>query len=341
MRIVLDGMGGDNAPVETVKGAVEASKIIEHDICIVGKEDIIKKELSKYKYNDQQVTVVNADDVITNDDSPVKAVRRKPQSSMVVGLSLVKGGTGDVFVSAGNTGAIIVASRMILGKLEGIDRPSLASIYPLNEYNKPSLLIDAGASAESKPQNLLQQAVMGKIYMEKVIGKDDPRIGLVNLGVEANKGNTLTKETFKLLSESGVNFVGNVEAREIPKYACDVIVCDGFTGNVILKLSEGLGETILKMLKKKFTEGLSAKFGALFLKEKLKGLKNTFDYSQYGGAPVLGVKGPVIKMHGSSDSVAVKNTIIGAVPFAEKKVVELIESQIYDLEELLDIKEYV
>lgn len=340
MKIILDGMGGDLAPVETVKGAVKASLETEHDICIVGREDEIKTELSKYKYNDEQITIVNADEVVTNEDSPVKAVRRKPNSSLVVGLSLVKGGSGDVFVSAGNTGAIIVASRMILGKIEGIDRPSLASIYPISEKGQPSLLIDAGASAESKPHNLLQQAAMGIIYMDKVLGKDDPSVGLVNLGVEANKGNTLTKEAYKLLSESGLNFVGNVEAREIPRDACDVIVCDGFTGNIILKLTEGLAMNIFKLLKKKFMESLSAKIGAMFLKNKIKSMVSDFDYSQYGGAPVLGVKGPVIKMHGASDAEAVKNTILNAVPFAENKVIDLIEKEMYDLEEIIDTKEY-
>ena len=339
MRIILDGMGGDNAPEEIVKGAVQASKLIRHDIYIVGKEELILKELDRYEYNDQQIRVVNADEVITNEDSPVRAVKKKPDSSLVVGLTLVKSGKGNLFISAGNTGAIVVASRMVLGKLEGIDRPSIASIYPILG-GIPSLLIDAGASSDSRPANLLQQATMGSIYMEKVIGRENPRIGLVNLGAEAGKGSMLTKEAYPLLENSSLNFVGNVEARDIPKGACDVIVCDGFTGNIILKLTEGLAWTILKLLKKKFTDGTKAKMGALLLKNKMGELKEEFDYSEYGGAPILGVKGPVVKMHGSSSASAVKNTIIKAVPFAEEDVISLIEKDMYDLEEIIDEKEY-
>lgn len=339
MKIILDGMGGDNAPEEIVKGAVEASEEIRHDICIVGKEERIKEDLSKYKYNPEQVTVVNANEVITNEDSPVRTVRKKPDSSLVVGLSMLKGGRGDLFVSAGNTGAIVVASRMILGKLEGIDRPCIASIYPILG-GIPSLLIDAGANPDCRPQNLLQQAMMGSVYMEKVIGRENPTVGLVNLGAEEGKGTLMTKEVYPLLEGSNINFIGNIEARDVPKGACDVIVSDGFTGNVILKLTEGLAWNILKLLKKKFTDGGKARMGALLLKDKMMELKEEFDYSEYGGAPILGVKGPVVKMHGSSSANAVKNTIIKAVPFAEQDVISLIKHEMYDLEEILDSEKY-
>lgn len=335
MRVVLDGMGGDNAPVEIVKGAVEAAKLMSHQIYIVGKEDQIQAELKKYKYDPEQIKVVHAEEVITNEDSPVKAIKRKKDSSMVKGLTMLKEGEGDLFVSAGNTGAQVVGGRMILGRINGIDRPALASIYPVLGGAEAGLLVDAGASAESKPHNLLEYGTMGSIYVEKVLGRPNPRVGLVNLGVEAGKGTSVTKEAYKQLSQAPINFIGNVEAREIPAGACDVIVCDGFVGNVILKLTEGLAWNILKLLKKKFLDGMKAKIGALFLKDKMMELKDEFDYSEYGGAPILGVDGAMVKMHGSSNANAVKNTILKGIPYAENKVVDIIKNAITDLEEII------
>lgn len=334
MRVILDGMGGDNAPVEIVKGAVQASKEMSHEIYIVGKEDEIRKELDKYQYDPQQIKVVHAEEVITNEDSPVKAIKRKKNSSMVVGLTMVKNGEGDIFISAGNTGAQVVGGRMILGRVNGIDRPALASIYPILG-DKACLLVDAGASAESKAHNLLEYGTMGSIYVEKVFGRPDPSVGLVNLGIEEGKGTSVTKEAYKQLKQAPINFVGNVEAREIPTGACDVIVCDGFVGNVILKLTEGLAWNILKLLKKKFLDGLKAKIGAMFLKSKLGELKDEFDYTEYGGAPILGVDGAMVKMHGSSNANAVKNTILKGIPYAEEGVVDKIKAAITDLEEII------
>ncbi|MCB6993325.1 phosphate acyltransferase PlsX [bacterium 210820-DFI.6.37] len=334
MRIILDGMGGDHAPMEIVKGAVEASKETEHEICIVGIEDQIQEELKKYKYDKKKITVVHASEVITNEDSPVKAIKRKKDSSMVKGLTMLRDGEGDLFVSAGNTGAQVVAGRMILGRINGIDRPALASIYPVLG-GKACLLVDAGASAESKPHNLLEYGTMGSIYVEKVFGRPGPKVGLVNLGVEEGKGTSVTKEAYKQLSQAPINFIGNVEAREVPAGACDVIVCDGFVGNVILKLTEGLAWNILKLVKKKFVEGAKAKFGAMFLKGKLYELKDEFDYSEYGGAPILGVDGAMIKMHGSSNAKAVKNTILKGIPYAREGVVTIIKDSIADLEEII------
>lgn len=335
MKIILDGMGGDNAPFEIVKGAVEASKFIEHEIVIVGKEDEIKKALKKFsgKYPENRISVFHASEVITNDDAPVKAIRKKKDSSMVVGLNMVKNKEGDIFISAGNTGALMAGGLFVLGRIQGIDRPALASIYPIMG-GRPSLLVDAGANAECKPNNLLEFAAMGSIYMEKVIGVNNPRVGLVNLGVEETKGSTLTKAAYELIEKSPVNFIGNVEAREVPKGVCDVIVCDGFVGNVILKLTEGLAWNILKLLKKKFTDGFKAKLGAAFLVGKMKELKEEFDYSEYGGAPILGIKGPVVKMHGSSEANSVKNTIIKAVPYAGENVVQIIQNSVEELEEI-------
>ena len=334
MRVILDGMGGDNAPREIVKGAVAASKEMEHQIYIVGNESQIQKKKKKYKYNAEQIKVIHAAEVITNEDSPVKAIKRKKESSMAKGLNMVKTGAGDLFVSAGNTGALVVGGRMILGRIKGIDRPALASIYPIMG-DKACLLVDAGASSESKAHNLLEYGTMGSIYVEKVLGRPKPKVGLVNLGVEAGKGTSVTKEAYKQLEQAPINFVGNVEAREVPTGACDVIVCDGFVGNVILKLTEGLAWNILKLLKRKFLEGLKAKIGAIFLKDKLGELKNEFDYSEYGGAPILGIDGPVIKMHGSSNAKAVKNTILKGVPYVEENVVGIIKNAITGLEEII------
>ena len=333
MRIILDGMGGDNAPGAIVEGAVLASKVIDHEIVIIGQEELINQELKKYKYNHDKITVADAREVITNDEAPVRAVRSKKDSSIVKGIDMVKNGEGDIFISAGSTGALLSGGLFILGRIQGIDRPALASIYPILG-GEPSLLGDAGAKAECKPNNLLEFGMMGNIYMEKVIGRPSPRVGLVNIGTEAAKGSTLTKAAYELLEQSDMNFVGNVEAREVPKSACDVIVCDGFTGNVVLKLTEGLAWNILQVIKKKFTDGVKAKLGAALLIDKLGELKKEFDYSEYGGAPILGVKGPIVKMHGSSSANAVKNTILKGIPFVEEKVVETIQNSVLEIEEI-------
>ena len=333
MRIILDGMGGDNAPGAIVEGAVLASKVIDHGIVIIGQEELINQELKKYKYNHDKITVADAREVITNDEAPVRAVRSKKDSSIVKGIDMVKNGEGDIFISAGSTGALLSGGLFILGRIQGIDRPALASIYPILG-GEPSLLVDAGANADCKPNNLLEFGMMGNIYMEKVIGRPSPRVGLVNIGTEAAKGSTLTKAAYELLEQSDMNFVGNVEAREVPKSACDVIVCDGFTGNVVLKLTEGLAWNILQVIKKKFTDGVKAKLGAALLIDKLGELKKEFDYSEYGGAPILGVKGPIVKMHGSSSANAVKNTILKGIPFVEEKVVETIQNSVLEIEEI-------
>ena len=333
MRIILDGMGGDHAPASVVEGAVLASKKIEHEICIIGQEELIQAELGKYKYDAAKITVIDAREVITNDDAPVRAVRSKKDSSIVKGINMVKNGEGDIFISAGSTGALMAGGLFLLGRIQGIDRPALASVYPIMG-SKASLLLDAGANAECKPNNLLEFGIMGNIYMEKVLGRENPRVGLVNLGAEAAKGNTLTKAAYELLEQSHLNFIGNVEAREVPKGACDVIVADGFTGNVILKLTEGLAWNILQVMKKKFTDGMKAKLGAALLLDKIGELKKDFDYSEYGGAPILGVKGPIVKMHGSSSANAVMNTILKGIPFVEGNVVETIQNSVLEIEEI-------
>ena len=326
MRIILDGMGGDNAPLEIVKGAVEASSKIDHQIVIVGREDEINAELAKYNYDESKIQVVHTSEVIENEDSPVKAIRRKTDSSMVKGLTMLKDGEGDLFISAGNTGAYMAGSLLILGRIPGVDRPAIASIYPIAGGALPSIIVDAGANSECRPSNLLEFAIMGSLYMEKVMDRKNASVGLVNLGIEENKGTTVTKAAHKLLKEADINFIGNVEARDVPKGACDVIVCDGFTGNIILKLTEGFAWNLLKTMKKKFTDGISAKMGAVLLAGKVKEIKNEFDYSEYGGAPILGVNGHVIKIHGSSGATAVKNAIIKGIPYAQENVVGRITS---------------
>lgn len=333
MKIILDGMGGDNAPSSIVQGAVEAIPYIDHDVFILGDEAMIHEELAKYEFDPKRIHVIATTEVITNNDSPVKAVRSKIDSSMVRGISMVKDGEGDLFVSAGSTGAMMAAGLFILHRITGIDRPAIATIYPILGRGF-SLLVDAGANSECRASNYLEFASMGSIYMEKVMGIENPKVGLVNIGIEEQKGTATIKEAHRLLSKSKLNFIGNVEAREIPNGICDVIVTDGFVGNVILKLTEGLATSILSTVKQKMMSSTMAKMGALLMKAELKELKNEFDYSEYGGAPLLGIRGPVIKMHGSSNAKSVKNTIIKAVPFMEGDIINTIESAVADMKEI-------
>ena len=335
MKIILDGMGGDNAPEEIVKGAVATAAEIDDEICIVGDPEKIKALLKKNKYKGNQISIKPASEVITMHDSPVKAIRRKKDSSMVVGFNMLKDGEGDLFVSAGNTGALIAGSLLILGRIRGIDRPALASVYPDMTGGEPCLLVDAGASSESKARNLLEYGLMGSIFLDKVWGRKNPRVGLVNLGEEESKGNSVTKDAYNMLSAAHLNFVGNVEGRDVPKGACDVIVCDGFTGNVILKLTEGVSMSIFKLVKQALMQSIVTKIGGALVSSSLTKLKDEFDYEEYGGAPVLGVNMPVIKMHGSSTAKAVKSAIIRGIPYAQENVVEIIK------QELLKVEEYI
>ncbi len=334
MKILIDGMGGDNAPDEIVAGAVAAAKEIKEDIMIIGKEDIITKSLEKHGYRGNQITVIGAEEVITNDEAPVKAVRTKKDSSIVKGLNMVKKGEADVFLSAGSTGALLAGGLFILGRIQGIDRPTLATVYPVIG-KEPSFLVDTGANAECKPNNLFEFATMGSIYMEKVIGRKNPTVGLVNNGTEEGKGTTLTKAAYELIEKSDLNFIGSVEARELPHGACDVIVTDGFTGNAIIKLTEGMGLMVLREMKRRFLSNTKSKLGAMLLKDQLAGIKKEFNYAEYGGAPLLGVKGAMLKMHGSSDALAVKQTIIKAIPYVEGNVVDTIQNSVLEIEEIL------
>ncbi len=329
MRIILDGMGGDNAPYAVCEGAVMAAREIEHEIIIIGDSEKIENALNKIagKNMPSNISICHASEVITNNESPALAIRRKKDSSIVKGMKMLKEGEGDLFISAGSTGALLAGGLLIIGRIRGIDRPAICTIYPILG-GEASLLCDAGANAECKPRNLVDFAIMSSIYMEKVLGRENPTVALVNIGEEEEKGSPLTKETFELLKQTDLNFKGNIEARDVPKGKADIIVTDGFTGNIILKLTEGMAWNIFKTIKKKFTDGIHARLGSLLLLDKLKELKKEFDYSSYGGAPILGIKRPVVKMHGSSSDKAVKNTILKAVVFAEQDVINIIENSI-------------
>lgn len=334
MKLILDGMGGDNAPDDVVKGAIEAARELKNDdIVIVGKKNLIEDSINLNKYVPANIDVYDAAEVIETGEPPVKAVRQKKESSIVKGLELVRDGKGDVFISAGNTGALLAGGLFILKRIEGIDRPSLCAIYPVIGM-EPSLFTDCGANAECKPKNLLEFAIMGSIYMEKVLGRENPTVGLVNNGTEVGKGTALTKEAHEYISKSGVNFIGYIEARDIPNGACDVIVTDGFTGNSIIKLTEGMGIMFMREMKRRFTSTTKSKFGALLLKSQLSGIKKEFNYAEYGGAPILGVKGNLIKMHGSSDPLAVKQTILKATDYVNGKVTQIISESIGNIESI-------
>lgn len=334
MKILVDGMGGDNAPDAIVEGSIAATKNLSDrdEIIIIGQENLIEKSLASFGYNGNKISIVNSDEVITNDESPTKAVMRKKKSSIVIGMNMIKNGEGDVFISAGSTGALLAGGIFILGRIDGIDRPTLATIYPVIGKN-PSLLVDTGANTDCKPRNILDFAIMGSIYMEKVMGRRNPTVGLVNNGTEPNKGTKLTKEAYKLLDGSSLNFIGNVEARDLQDGVCDIITTDGFTGNIIIKLSEGMALMALRELKSRFLSGTISKLGSALLSKQLKSLKTEFDYKEYGGAPILGVKGALLKMHGSSDAKAVEMTILKAIPYISEDVVGTIESEMAELVE--------
>ncbi len=329
MKIALDAMGGDHGPMVTVKGAVAAVKEYGVHMILTGDEGLITEELKKYDFPKEQIEIVHCTEAIENEDKPVAAIRKKKDSSMVVALNLVKDGKADAVISAGNTGALLAGGLFVLGRIPGIDRPALAPPYPTAKGI--SILIDGGANADCKPRNFLEFGLMGSIYAERVLNKEKPRVCLVNIGTEEGKGNDTTKEAYKALKKAPYNFIGNVEARDIPAGYADVIVCDGFTGNVVLKLTEGVAGVIFKVLKDEFTSSTVRKLGAMLLKSGLKGFKKRFDYTEYGGAPFLGVQGILIKAHGSSNDNAVKNAIRQAKILIENKVIQEIANEIESL----------
>lgn len=326
MKIAVDAMGGDFAPYEIIKGSVEAQREWDIEIILVGDRVQIENELKRYPGNLEQIQVCHTTEIITNEDKPVHAVRQKKDSSMIRGLNLVKEGKADAFVSAGNTGALLAGSLFQLGRIKGIERPAIAIPYPTQKGI--SLLVDAGANAECKPRNLLEFGIMGQIYAEKVLGIEKPGIGLVNIGAEEGKGTEVIKQAYKLYEKTTLNFAGNVEARELSKGAVDVIVCDGFVGNIILKLTEGVAMTMMDMLKTQLKKNLLSKIGAALLMPALKSFKKELDYTEYGGGLMLGVNGAVIKAHGSSNAKAVKNAIRQSKSFVEHQVIQSIVQEL-------------
>lgn len=328
MNIMIDGMGGDHAPEEIVKGAVQAAKEISGTVSIIGQEDCINECLQALNWNGDNIEVVNATEVISNNESPAMAVRKKKDSSISKGMRMLKEGEVDAFISGGSTGALLSAGLLILGRIRGIKRPAIAAFFPKIGMNDTSLILDCGANAESRPEYLLQYGIMGSIFVEKVKGIENPEVMLLNVGAEEEKGDPLHKESFELLRNADINFKGNCEGRDVPFGCCDVVVTDGFSGNVFLKSSEGVALAVMKRIKQKMTEGLVAKAGALLSYNKLKEIKKEFDYSEEGGAPILGLKGPVLKIHGSSKANAVYNAILKAVPYVEQDVTALIENAI-------------
>ena len=324
VRVVVDAMGGDNAPVEPVKAAVEAvTERQDIKVILTGKQDVIERELAKYSgYPKEQIQIVNASEVIETAEPPVFAIRKKKDSSIVVGLNMVKKQEADAFVSSGSTGAVLVGGQVLVGRSKGVERPPLAPLIPTTKG--VSLLIDCGANVDARPSHLVQFAKMGSIYMEHVVGIKNPRVAIVNNGAEEEKGNALVKETFPLLKEcKGINFIGSIEARDIPAGYADVVVCEAFVGNVILKLYEGVGAALVHKIKEGMMTSLRSKIGALLVKPALKSTLKSFDASEYGGAPLLGLKGLVEIKHG----------IFQCVQFKQQKINEKIAERILEDQE--------
>ena len=326
MKIIIDVMSGDKAPLELIKGAVMAAEAYpDAEITVVGKAEIIAKLAEEHALSLEHINVENADNVIDMEDKPLAVVREKKDSSMSVGLEMLKNGKGDAFVSAGNTGALIAGATLLVRRIRGIQRAGIATILP---FPHPVMLLDSGANLLLTPENQEQFAIMGATYMEKIFGIEDARVGQINNGTEYNKGMPLQVESYIALSRSGVNFIGNVESKEIPFNACDVLVADGFLGNIVLKYTEGMGKFMLKTLKTLFYSSKKGMMAGLMLKDQVGVLKKQFDASEYGGAPLLGIAKPVIKAHGSSDANAIKNAVRQAIEFVKTGINEDIERRI-------------
>lgn len=336
VRVALDAMGGDNAPDEIIKGAVEA--VTAHpdlSVTLVGKEEVVRGKLEAYDFPTDRITTVNATEEISCDEPPVDAIRRKRDSSITVAMNLVRHKECDAFVSAGSTGAILVGGQILVGRIRGIERTPLAPLIPTEKG--VSLLIDCGANVDARPSQLLQYAMMGTIYMKHVVGIENPTVGIINIGTEEEKGNALVKDTYPLLKTlPGINFIGSVEAREIPKGAADILVCEAFVGNVILKLYEGLASTLLSKIKEGMMSGVRSKMGALLVKPALKQSLKEFDTSGYGGAPMLGLNGLVVKTHGNSTSVEIRNALAQCLAFVREDIGGKIKSHLAEQETALE-----
>lgn len=328
VNVAVDAMGGDNAPAEIVKGAVEAINADKRvKVFLVGRQDAVNEQLKQYTYDPAQLEVVHAEEVIETAEPPVMAIRKKKDSSIVRCMTLVKEGHCDAMVSAGSTGAVLVGGQVIVGRIKGVERAPLAPLIPTEKG--VSLLIDCGANVDARPSHLVQFAKMGSVYMEHVMGVPNPKVGIVNIGAEEEKGNTLVKEAFPLLKNCPeINFVGSVEARDIPAGAVDVVVCEAFVGNVILKMYEGVGASLIKKVKAGMMTNLRSKIGALLVKPALKATLKGFSTDEYGGAPLLGLKGLVVKTHGSSKAIEVKNSVLQCITFQEQKINDKISEKI-------------
>ncbi|MBO4702364.1 MAG: phosphate acyltransferase PlsX [Lachnospiraceae bacterium] len=323
VKVALDAHGGDNAPKEVVKGAINAIKDNQNLIVyLVGVEELINKELEGVEYDAERLKIVNATEIIAMSEAPVSAIRKKKNSSIVIGMQMVKNKEADAFVSCGSTGAVLVGGQVIVGRIKGVDRPPLAPLIPTAKGF--ALLIDCGANVDSKPLNLLQFAKMGSIYMNKMMGVENPKVGIVNIGAEEEKGNALVKDSFPLLKGCpDINFIGSVEARDIPSGDVDVIVCDAFVGNVILKLYEGLSATLISKIKESMLSNARSKIGGALVKPALRGTVKSFSSSEYGGAPLLGLKGLVVKGHGNSKAKEIKNALNQCIRFKQSGMLEL------------------
>lgn len=327
MRVALDAMGGDHAPAVTVEGAIETVNYYEDiDVILVGIESVLKAELNNKKYPPERISIRHASQIVGMDESPSNAIRKKKDSSIRKAVELVKSGEADAVISAGHSGVVMGTALLLLGTSRNVDRPAIAAIMPT--FKVPFILIDAGANLHCRPENLLQFALMGSTYCEALFGRMKPKVALISTGEEDTKGNELIRDTFKLLKKADLNFIGNIDGKDIFSGKADVIVCDGFTGNVILKTSEGLADAIIKMLKREVANLPAGRIGYLLIKPALKNFKRKTDYDEYGGAPLLGINGTCIISHGRSTAKAIRNAMRVASDFAENKVYETVASAI-------------
>ena len=331
MKIIIDAMGGYFAPAAPVEAAAKASRELDISLVLVGQLDAVKAELSKYEYDKSKIEIVNAIEVISNHEEPVKAVKGKRDASVVVAAQMLKRKEADALLSMGSTGALLTASLLIVGRIKGVMRPAIATLLP--SAKGPKMLIDSGANTRSKKGNLLQFAVMGSVYMKNVLSVENPTVGLISNGEEEGKGDELVKETYPVLKVAPVNFIGNIEGRDVMEGTADVMVCNGFVGNVILKTVEGMGHVVSGKVKEIFTANIFRKIGALFVMKGIKSFRKSMDYREYGGAPLLGTRYPVIKGHGSSDAKAVFSAIKQAIRFVETNVIDDIKNTIDSMEE--------
>lgn len=334
MKILIDGMGGDYAPEEIVKGAIRAASEISETVVIIGPEEAIHEQLRVNRWRGGNIEVVDATEVITNEEQPAMAVRKKKDSTIVKGMNMLRTGEADIFISGGSTGALLAGGLVTLGRINGIKRPAIAAWFPRAGKEGVTLLLDCGASVEAKPEYIYQYGIMGSIFVKGITGNEAPVIRLLNVGAEEGKGDDLHKTAFNMLKESTLNFQGNIEARDIIFGETDVVVTDGFSGNIYLKSSEGMSLAIMGEFKRKLTEGVIAKAGAMLAYSKIKEIKEVFDYSDAGGAPILGLKGAVLKIHGNSKATEVYYAIHRAVDYVDNNITGMIAEAIGNSEEL-------